>query len=364
VADKTAPLSLASASVGGEQPAQVVANGSAPSLPAAVLLESSETFGDVNGGALSSAQPSTSEWKCELCHFLNHRKAKKCAKCQNGLQARSMVGRRLRTSDGLGTVAKASGKGWVVVETDNGAAHKIRLANIWDFVLCADNVPSDGGATLHIPALAVKTKGGPKNWSHAMLNKRVKTRSKGEGVVQEVIEKGWIVVGLDKGGSFKTRPGMVDTIDKDDVVSTFATKTKAGASKDGENKKRQRSAPQAINGSSVGIESTTGKGIDKTTSINCGGGENKYSSSTVGGNAEDSNESNCEAPGARKDANDSGFERVCQTESKRPKLAARQAADKMIAAVSGEESGVFPEPPKPAAGTPESSGVHVLVEGV
>ena len=195
-------------------------------------------------------QPSPEEWKCELCSSLNHKKLRNCAKCQSGTQAKSMVGRRLRTSGGLGTVTTASGKGWVVIETDNGAAHKMRLANVWEFVLCGSggdlaSQSSGTAAALHIPALAVKAKGGPRNWSYAMLNKRVKTKSRGEGFVVEVIEKGWIVVRLDDGGSIKTRPGMVCTIEKDDVVSTFAIKTKAGASREAaaaKHKKRPRSA--------------------------------------------------------------------------------------------------------------------------
>ena len=67
----------------------------------------------------------------------------------------------------------------------------------------------------------------PKNWSFSLLKKRVQT-SQGVGVVVEVIDKGWISVRLEGSGKrIKTRPGNVTALEGDEVISTFAKKTKA-----------------------------------------------------------------------------------------------------------------------------------------
>jgi len=105
-----------------------------------------------------------------------------------------MVGRRVRTTNGMGTVAKSSGKGWIVVETDNGASYRMRLSQLWDYTLAQN---SDGtettasGYSLPLPARPIGVDGtGPKNWSHSLLRKRVMTPHDGPGVVTEVIDKG------------------------------------------------------------------------------------------------------------------------------------------------------------------------------
>jgi len=134
------------------------------------------------------------------------------------------VGPQVNTTNGPGKVAKSSGKGWVVVETDNGGSYRMRLSQLWDYLI-TPKVEGNGYA-LALPAQRAGDPGMPKNWSFSLLKKRVQT-NQGIGVVMDVIDKGWIGVRLDTGRKIKTRPGNVTALEGDDVILTFAKKTKA-----------------------------------------------------------------------------------------------------------------------------------------
>jgi len=168
------------------------------------------------------------------------------------------VGRALETTNGPAVVAKSSGKGWVVVETASGGSYRMRLSQLWDYtaVVAAEEdgakVPGppsggvsgvyDGGSggggggrgmattasgfALPLPAQRAGDPGMPKNWSFSLLKKRVQT-NQGVGVVTDVIDKGWIGVRLEGGRKIKTRPGNVTALEGDDVITSFAKKTKA-----------------------------------------------------------------------------------------------------------------------------------------
>lgn len=177
-------------------------------------------------GFANGVEAGPREWACELCDFLNGQFNRRCVSCSQGCQARSMVGRCVQTTNGPGTVAKSSGKGWVVVETSVGGSYRMRLSSLWDYVFAAGAV-SDGidgsgcaqtasGFALPLPAQRAGDPGMPKNWSFSLLKKRVQTNS-GAGIVTDVIDKGWICVKLDSGRKIKTRPGNVTALEGDEV---------------------------------------------------------------------------------------------------------------------------------------------------
>jgi len=200
------------------------------------------------------AEPEPREWACELCAFLNGQFARRCGSCVQGCQARSMVGRIVKTTSGLGKVAKSSGKGWVVVEVEGGGSFRMRLSQLWDYTLghggegqwpvdkvaiCTGEDNSDdgdhddfeasasSGYALPVSVQRAGDAGQPRNWSFSLLKKRVQT-SQGIGVVTDVIDKGWIGVRLESGRKIKTRPGNVTALEGDDeAITTFAKKTKA-----------------------------------------------------------------------------------------------------------------------------------------
>jgi hypothetical protein len=222
------------------------------------------------------AEPGLREWACELCSFLNGQFARRCGACGQGSQAKSMVGRAVQTTSGPGRVAVSSGKGWVVVETASGGSYRMRLSTLWDYTVDtaaaaaastaaaaagaaalqaqqASGAGSGGAAAaaaaqaaagvlalqaasaalqtasgyaLPLPAQRAGDPGMPKNWSFSLLKKRVQT-SHGAGVVTDVIDKGWIGVRLESGKKIKTRPGNVTALEGDEVIVSFAKKTKA-----------------------------------------------------------------------------------------------------------------------------------------
>ena len=224
------------------------------------------------------AEPGLREWACELCGFLNGQFARRCGACGQGSQAKSMVGRAVQTTSGPGRVAASSGKGWVVVETASGGRYRMRLSTLWDYTVdtaaaiaastaaaaaaatstsaarghetksagstyaaaavqttAADvqalqeasaGLQTASGFALPLPAQRAGDPGMPKNWSFSLLKKRVQT-SHGVGVVTDVIDKGWIGVRLESGKKIKTRPGNVTALEGDEVIVSFAKKTKA-----------------------------------------------------------------------------------------------------------------------------------------
>lgn len=223
------------------------------------------------------AEPGLREWACELCGFLNGQFARRCGACGQGSQAKSMVGRAVQTTSGPGRVAVSSGKGWVVVETASGGRYRMRLSTLWDYTVdtaaataastaaaataatgtskarvqentsagsanaaaaaqaAADvqalqeasaGLQTASGFALPLPAQRAGDPGMPKNWSFSLLKKRVQT-SHGIGVVTDVIDKGWIGVRLESGKKIKTRPGNVTALEGDEVIVSFAKKTKA-----------------------------------------------------------------------------------------------------------------------------------------
>lgn len=130
--------------------------------------------GFANGNA-----PAARDWVCEICDYVNGQYTRRCMNCSQGTQARSMVGRRVRTTNGMGTVAKSSGKGWIVVETDSGASYRMRLSQLWDYTIALNKDGTEttaSGYSLPLPARPIGIDGnGPKNWSHSLLRKRVMT---------------------------------------------------------------------------------------------------------------------------------------------------------------------------------------------
>ena len=159
-----------------------------------------------------------------------------------------MVGRAVQTTDGPGLVTKSSGKGWVVVETLKGGSYRMRLSQLWDYTLApsseANTPTSEGGSlsgseagegseaspspgtaatptglVLQLPPSRAGDPSMPKNWSYSLLKKRVQT-SHGVGIVESVIDKGWISVRLESGRKIKTRPGNVTELAADPETSS------------------------------------------------------------------------------------------------------------------------------------------------
>jgi hypothetical protein len=84
------------------------------------------------------------------------------------------------------------------------------------------------------PPLQPASGGGvPKNWSCALLEKKVRLLATGEGgEVCAVIDKGWIQVRLASGRKVKSRPGQVEVLEipsdeAAEAIATFASKTKS-----------------------------------------------------------------------------------------------------------------------------------------
>lgn len=95
-----------------------------------------------------------------------------------------MIGRKVKTTNGPGKVSKASGKGWVVVETDDGGSYRMRLSQLWDYTV-GSTEPAAAGPSLSLPTQRSGDPGMPKNWSCSLLKKRVMT-TLGVGALKHV----------------------------------------------------------------------------------------------------------------------------------------------------------------------------------
>ena len=159
----------------------------------------------------------------------------------SGRWSRGWVGRRVTrsgTDTGTGQYWEMDGQivGWLPKNLNDGVAlwHVVHddgdeedldeaeaEAAVAAFEAKAGN---GGGSAPPVNSLAAvdTSGGGPKNWSHSLLQKKVMTHDDGPGVVVEVIDKGWIAVKLDSGAKIKTRPGNVKTVDDDEGAGAAA----------------------------------------------------------------------------------------------------------------------------------------------